>query len=111
MATYTVIWKMENEPGIMSDTVVMDNRVDELIETNEDYEILMYPLLCEFTCDYTEDGEIDAELAKAFMHQATIIAIFRHEDCEVIDYANSTDELINVIFEPPTVKNTLHVVH
>lgn len=111
MATYTVVWKMEDSSTIMHDTVVMDNRIDRAIQDYQNYEALMLPVMYEYAADYEKDPEERLELAKGFMPQALIISVFCHELGEIIDCADNTEELINLIEEPDEPGPNLYVVH
>lgn len=105
MTTYTVIWKNNESNQLFTDEVVIDARLDEEIKELQNYEPLMMPIMIEAAQDYLGFEEEDeepltaSEMAEHLMKDVRIVSIFCHEDKELIDYADSLDDLITVLLE------------
>ncbi len=105
MTTYTVIWKNNESNQLFTDEVVIDARLDEEIKELQNYEPLMMPIMIEAAQDYLGFDEEDeepltaSEMAEHLMKDVRIVSIFCHEDKELIDYADSLDDLITVLLE------------
>ena len=105
MTTYTVIWKNNESNQLFTDEVVIDARLDEEIKELQNYEPLMMPIMIEAAQDYLGFEEEDeepltaSEMAEYLMKDVRIVSIFCHEDKQLIDYADSLDQLITVLLE------------
>jgi hypothetical protein len=111
MTTYTVIWKTTETAQLFTDEVVIDARLDEEIKELQNYEPLMMPIMIETAQDYLGFDEEDEEpltapeMAEHLMKDVRIVSIFCHEDKQLIDYADSLDDLITVFFKEAQVQN------
>ena len=109
MTTYTVTWKTTESNQLFVDDVMVDARLDGEIKGFQNYKPLMMPLMIESAEDhlsFLEEVDITAEqLAEELMHDVRIVSIFCHEDKQLIDYADSLDELITVFFDEAQIKN------
>ena len=122
MTTYTVIWKNNESNQLFTDEVVIDARLDEEIKELQNYEPLMMPIMIEAAQDYLGFEEEDeepltaSEMAEHLMKDVRIVSIFCHEDKELIDYADSLDNLITVLLEEAeeqaqSKKPNLHLIN
>ena len=122
MTTYTVIWKNNESNQLFTDEVVIDARLDEEIKELQNYEPLMMPIMIEAAQDYLGFEEEDeepltaSEMAEHLMKDVRIVSIFCHEDKQLIDYADSLDQLITVLLEEAeeqvqSKKPNLHLIN
>jgi len=71
----------------------------------------MLPIMIETAQDYLGFDEEDEEpltapeMAEHLMKDVRIVSIFCHEDKQLVDYADSLDELITVFFGEVQVQN------